>query len=87
VNTFPRRGIARLNGDVRILGVPEFRAGHGELKFIGVAGRKYALEATENYVTWQTVETATAVSGVTVIRDPDMGSSPVRVYRIRQIAR
>jgi uncharacterized delta-60 repeat protein len=92
VNGFPRRGVARLNGDppvvLNITFTPSFDPETGELTEFTLAwpaqtGRSYSLYISTNMIDWTVVPDLTTTGSEIYYTDADALSSACRFYRVR----
>ncbi|MBI4326067.1 MAG: delta-60 repeat domain-containing protein, partial [Chloroflexi bacterium] len=93
VSGFPRRKIARLNGDpevipveITITEVAVDTGGAIRLTFTSQAGNSYALEASEDLASWLSVGGATATGDTTELYDSSGQGLRQRFYRVRLVA-
>lgn len=87
VNGYPRRGVARLNGDENSLKLARvsLQAGHCTLSVRGAPGRNFVLLGSTDLRTWLPVSTNVATGWVTEIADPAAVGAR-RFYRVRLIS-
>jgi uncharacterized delta-60 repeat protein len=89
VNGFYRPGIARVNGDeaseIRIEPGAGFAAGAFRFEITSQAGRRYALDASQDLINWTPLGTNTAVGVMLEFTDPGAAGLDRRFYRVRQV--
>jgi uncharacterized delta-60 repeat protein len=89
VNTLPRRGIARLNGDadvnVEFQPGSHLSAGQFLMQISVNAGRRYVLEISPNLINWTPLSTNTASSSFLNLSDPNAGALNQRFYRALEL--
>jgi uncharacterized delta-60 repeat protein len=88
VNGFPRRGVARLNGDLRALRIAEINVvpQSAMMRLVSTPGSVYLLEESTNLLQWRTVATNTSAGAQTMLTNAASTGPGVRFYRVRQAA-
>lgn len=67
-----------------VLGPPQISGGIATIRFAGIPGLTYDIQASGDLVNWVTIGSATAGSnGLFQFEDQDAGTQPIRFYRCR----
>ncbi|MFM1768766.1 MAG: hypothetical protein RJA22_1295 [Verrucomicrobiota bacterium] len=87
VNGFPRRGVARLNGDVTALRIADIQVGPAAamMRLVSSPGARYLLEESTNLFHWRVVGTNTSAGAETTLTNTASAGPGPRFYRVRQV--